>query len=250
MRRTGFKTGGIYIQEKSFEQVHTLLIRERFLLMMNNMLNGDYDGIILALLVTAFIFSQLRVGKNIFTWIRFITRFVFGYKRLEGIQITNVNGNDYRYLMILGALTLLPNNVLALMKKEGVTISYGKSREGDDFSGWYSPKQNTIFIGDDGIAGNWGWQVSTIIHEVGHFVDFSVGYSVGYNRFMSIVDSRLHNIHAGEHDYYNKRVDSDYYTKNICEFFAQGFAEYFLVHNFKEECPQTSAYIKGILQSI
>lgn len=217
--------------------------------MLNNLLNGDYNGTITCLLIILFIFSQTRTGKNVFTWIRFTIRFILGFKRIEGIKIINVDGSKLRYLMILGALTLLPNNVLTLMREKGLTLEYSKDRavygEGD-FSGCYTPNQNSIFIWDDGFAGSWGWQVTTTIHEVGHFIDFSVGY----NRFLSLTDRRLHNIHAGEHDYYKKHASGEYYTKNICEYFAQGFAEYFLVENFKTHCPDTASYMEGILQSI
>ena len=217
--------------------------------MLNNLLNGDYNVAIGTLLVALLVFSQLKTGKNVFTWIRFSTRFVFGFKRIEGIDIVNIDGNKLRYLMILGSLTLLPDNVLKLMKEKEITLVYSKNREDfgeGNFSGSFFPYQNLIFIWDDGIAGNWGWQVTTTIHEIGHFID----YTIGYNRFLSLSDTHLHNIYAGEHDYYKKYAGGDYYTSNIREYFAQGFAEYFLVDNFKTLCPDTSSYIEGVLQSV
>lgn len=197
------------------------------------------------ILLTVYLFSKTNLG----TCIRYSFHYACKSYKLEGIHIINVDGNNIRYIMIIGALTLLPDNVLELMKKKNVVIFYSKDTEQfstEDYSGLFSRQENFIFIWDSGLIGNWDWQVTTILHEVGHFVD----YSVGYHNFLSCADKNLHNIYDGEHKYYKRYSNGKYFTNNICEYFAQGFAEYFLVERFKKECPDTSSYIECVLESV
>lgn len=217
--------------------------------MLNNILTNNFEVLLVLLGLCIFIASKSDLASNLCTWLRFTVRLVFGYKRLSGIHVQNVDGGKFRYLMILGSMTLLPDNVLNLMKKQEVAIFYGKNREhfnSGNFAGFFHSEENIIFIWDDGLDGNWGWQVTTTLHEIGHFVD----YTVGYNRFLSLTDTRLHNIYVGEHKYYKRYTNGNYYTDNIREYFAQGFAEYYLVKGFQHECPDTALYIEGILLTV
>ncbi|PLS19190.1 hypothetical protein CVD28_01925 [Bacillus sp. M6-12] len=196
------------------------------------------------------LFVAFLMTTNVGTWIRFTLHYAVKFKKLEGIDVVNMDGSKARFIMLLGSLTLLPDNVLELMKEKKVLILYSKSREGfieGNYSGLFNGEENYIFVWDDGLRGNWGWQVTTLIHEVGHFVDYFVG---GRNRFLSCIDVSLHNIYDGEHKYYERYANGTYYTSNIREYFAQSFAEYFLVTGFKQQCPDTASYIETVLNKI
>lgn len=183
------------------------------------------------------------------TLVRFSFHYVCKSNKLKGINVINIDGSNVRFLMILGALTVLPKNVLELIKKKETIIFYGKNPQhfaDGDFAGLFHSEENYIFVLDDGLFGNWGWQVTTILHEVGHFVD----YSIGYNNFSSCGDVVLHNIYGGEHKYYERHSNGSYFQNNIREYFAQSFAEYFLVAGFKQECPDTYLYIEDMFETI
>jgi hypothetical protein len=196
------------------------------------------------------LFMAFVVTTNVGTWVRFSLHYAFKFKKLEGINAVNIDGSKARYIMVLGSLTILPDNVLELMKQKDLLLIYGKNKEqfyDGNYSGIFNSNENFIFVWDDGVRGNWGWQVTTMIHEVGHFVDFQVG---GHNRFFSCIDVELHNIYDGENKYYERYAHGTYYTSNIREYFAQSFAEYFLVTGFKQQCPDTASYIESVMDKI
>jgi hypothetical protein len=169
---------------------------------------------------------------------------------LEHINIKNVDGDEQRFKRLKKALLLLPDNVLYQLIANNITILYSKNSkpvQNGKWAGYYAPSDQLIYIWDNG-SGSLYWQITTIIHEVGHFIDFTVGR----NRFNSCIDTDFHEISLGENKYYNKFAEQvrNYYTNNIREYFAQSFAEYFLVPGFKEKCPETTRYIEEVLKEI
>lgn len=168
------------------------------------------------------------------------------FPRLEGINIINIDGNIQRFNKILKALNLLPDTILNIMKENELTIHYSKNSEPVEFgeySGFYDRSENYIYLWDNGPLRT-DWQQITVVHEIGHFIDFKLGFS----NYISCIDSNFHNICLDESIYYNKYSEGNYYQYNIIEYFAQSFAEYFLVKNFEDYCPNTAMYIKYQLQ--
>ncbi|WCK57320.1 hypothetical protein PP175_29460 (plasmid) [Aneurinibacillus sp. Ricciae_BoGa-3] len=164
---------------------------------------------------------------------------------LEGIDMENIDGNAVAFRRLQQAFLVLPESVLNTLKKQRVTFYYMRTPFGSEkVSGRFYGAGLVIHIYDDGgLFGNWDWQTMTIIHEIGHFIDFNAGKK----RYLSCTDTGLHEIYNDEHRYYNKYT-TDYYTSNIREYFAQSFAEYFLVKGYQENCPATSIYIEGMMK--
>jgi len=172
------------------------------------------------------------------------------FSKLEGIDMKNYDGDEKRFKRLKKALLLLPDNVLESLKNNQVTIIYSKNAKNvydGKYSGFYVPSEQLIYIWDSGNRSIY-WQVITILHEVGHFVDFTLGGGQG---FKSCIDVDFHEICIDEQKYYNKFTtkEGNYYTSNIKEYFAQSFAEYFLVPGFKTRCPETTKYIDSLLSS-
>lgn len=170
------------------------------------------------------------------------------FERLEGINIFNVDGNPVTYKKAFVALNLLPDSVLQLIKDSGLKIIYSKDStpvENGKYAGFYCHEDNYIYVWDSGLFGSWAWQVVTIIHEIGHFIDIKVGV----NNYNSCADVVLHQICTDEHTYYDK-YSSDYFISNIKEYYAQSFAEYFLDETFSEKCPETAKYVEGTINRI
>ena len=202
-------------------------------------------GIILFVMATKLL-SQTKYG----TLIQFTLRYFLQRKKIIGIRIQNINANPVRFMMLLGALTLLPDNVLDFIKKKELMIFY--KRCGDEHFnrksslnkrcvGEYRKDNNTIIVYDDGFYGNWYWQVMTILHEIGHFIDFSLGNNKTYK---SSEDKKLHDIFLSEKQYYVRYPKGNYYSNNLREYLSQSFAEYFVDNEFKNKCPKTSFYIQ------
>lgn len=172
------------------------------------------------------------------------------FERLHSLIIKNIDGDPKRFVRLKKALLLLPDNVLRHLNDNQITIFYSKDAKpvgNGKYAGYYLPSEQLIYVWDNGSNGLY-WQIITIIHEVGHFIDFSVGE----NRFKSCVDKDFHDIAIDEQKYFNKfnTNQGNYYTANIKEYFAQSFAEYFLVPGFKKKCPETALYIESLLNKI
>jgi hypothetical protein len=224
--------------------------------MLNVILNGVLNVIIFSI-CAVFAIIEVTIRKTC----RLISRlfecatysfsdkdYAKNFERLEGIDIFNVDGNPVTYKKVFVALNLLPDSILQLIKDSGLKVIYSKDSkpvENGKYAGFYCHEDNYIYIWDSGLFGSWTWQVVTILHEVGHFIDIKVGV----NNFNSCADVVLHQICTDEHTYYDK-YSNDYFVSNIKEYFAQGFAEYHLDKEFSEKCPETSSYIEGIINRI
>lgn len=172
------------------------------------------------------------------------------FSRLEGLKIRNVDGSKYRFNRLKKALLLLPQHVIQRLIDEDMEIVYSSDvrpvNNGRN-AGFFSPSEKLIYVWDSGWF-HMTWQLITIIHEIGHFVDFAIGG----NRFFSCIATDLHEIYEVEEKYYNRfhKENKEYFTNNIREYFAQSFAEYFMVPGFKEKCPETARYIEDLLEEI
>lgn len=177
----------------------------------------------------------------------FIINLLSGF-RLSGLNIENMGGNDLRFLEIYNTLKILPNNILKLMKDTNLRIVYSDDSipvNNGKSSGYYNGLSNHIYLWDSGEKDLY-WQIITTIHEIGHFVDFQAGMK----NFHSLNNLDLHEIYDGEYTYFNKYTNAKYYQDNIAEYFAQSFAEYFLIKNFSKKCPDTAKNIKNIITNI
>lgn len=161
----------------------------------------------------------------------------------------NVNGDQKRFEELRSYILVLPDNVLKLMKKKRLVIQYRKVEQdmiNKNIAGFYNYDCNLIAIFDWG-SENFSWQVITLFHEIGHFMD----YSLGFKDYRSKCDLECYQAYKRELCYFDKyNENSSYYQSNIEEFFAQSFAEYHLFKDFKVRCPLTANYIENKLSEI
>lgn len=182
-----------------------------------------------------------RIGKN-------------DISRLNGINMINIDGNKRRFNMVKKTLLLLPDSVLNLIREKEVSIYYTKNEELLTTSrfvaaGLYSAQNNYIYILDDGDM-HLEWQKTTLIHEIGHFIDFNLAEDV---QWLSHGSLDLHEVAYESAGLYNRKYgeSAEYYFENIKETFAQGFAEFIRDRKtFEERCEHQSSFFEGVLAKI
>lgn len=187
---------------------------------------------------------------------------VFGKKgqtvdltRIEGIDFINNGGNPETFKELQKTLLILPNGVLNFMRERKLSIVYYNQ---DDFfklgdftsSGLYYHGTNRIFVHDDGH--NLEWQKCTLIHEIGHFIDYHLESDKAKWLSFSAMDLQKSAAEAEVH--YNIKYgenSSEYWCSNIKEIFAQGFAEFMLDRkNFVRKCKNQTVFFETILAKI
>lgn len=174
------------------------------------------------------------------------------FERLEGINIRN-EGNSKRFKEIKRTLLLLPDGVLSLLKRRKVEIVYSNDKElffdGEvKAAGFFIPEYNTIYVYDFGK--NLKRQKSTLIHEIGHCVDYHMG--IGSRRWLSD-QSYLHLSSIEIQKYYQGKYGENglHYLSNEKESFAQGFSEFFLdKQSFFNYCKKQYRYFEEVLRNV
>lgn len=103
----------------------------------------------------------------------------------------------------------------------------------EEYSGMYFDNLREIRLADNGIE--------TFVHEIGHFVGY---YKKSYeNDLMKFKNTEEYN------NFFNV-LNSDYYTKNKYEYFAEVFYSYFKCPEIlKEHCPLTYDYIDNVIKN-
>lgn len=190
-----------------------------------------------------------KILTRFFYWINDIKK-KNDFSRLKGIDMKNIDGDPLRYQELRKTLLLLPDNVLKRLRERKVRIVYNTDSNpvsGGKYAGYFRVDSNFIYIWDSG--DKLEWQKMTLLHEVGHFIDYDV---VSGDSWFSCINKDFHHAAYNERIYYNKKYgeSGDYYRQNIKELFAQGFAEYFsrTSSEFEKECPQMRAMIHDLLK--
>lgn len=170
--------------------------------------------------------------------------------KVNRVLMFNINGNKDCFKFLKSYLYFLPEKVLDLMINEELSILYFEEDDyavENNYSGYFDINQNLIVLYDTG-EHTLSWQVLTLFHEIGHFIDSYLGSNRYYN---SIIDKDCYEAREYESAYFNKYEElASYYQDNNIEYFAQSFAEYHLFDDFKQYCPMTSNYIHNRLQAI
>lgn len=81
---------------------------------------------------------------------------------------------------------------------------------------------------------------NTVLHEVGHYVDYKCGRISDTEEFRKVFDSEKYNIHETEYNISSNR-----------EYFAESFKNYILYENkVKHRTPKTYEYILKCLEEV
>lgn len=173
------------------------------------------------------------------------------FSRLEGLEIRNIGGNTAHFKELKRTLLLLPDSLLNFMRVRDVCITYTGNPELFEkygATGLYYSDNNHIML-YDGCSLN--WQKESMIHEIGHFIDFNL--VIGRRRWLSKSSRELHATTNESNIHFKLKFGegADYYINDITETFAQGFVEYILDQKtYFTRCEHQGQFFDSILARI
>ena len=109
-----------------------------------------------------------------------------------------------------------------------------------EYLGGISFKQSkVIFLNEEYVN-------TSLLHEVGHAINYEYGFLSDTEEFKNI-----HELEKENFDCYVGDGDEEHCTKNESEYFAEAFHQYLLASDLlKEDCPATYEYIDSFLNNL
>lgn len=170
---------------------------------------------------------------------------LFKYKN---IRIINMLESKRVLKNVIKGIDKLPKEAIYQMQKKDILIRLEKASDYEKLNvcensiGFFNI-ENIIYIKE--IRSRKLIQ-STIIHEVGHFIDRCLSLE---NKFKSIEDEKFHNAIENECEYLLNEYGK-YYVSNILEVFAQSFYAYIDNKKFFKNCPKISGAIEDYVKQL
>lgn len=169
----------------------------------------------------------------------------------DTVFYTDENYNDMLYakgkvreenlIAAMDMLNKIPQYILDDFQKKGWIINI--INEDIDYNGISASGITTYAVKTIDIKNNEGLVRSSIVHEMGHFFDCSLG-------FISESDGFINDIYPSEKDNfkYTYTTKSKHEISDVYEYFASTFDEYITnPDNLEQCCPRTYEFLKNIV---